>query len=377
MKSDLAQSLMLDFARSTGVVGEAKPRRYLWTDAFGVCNFLGSHRATGDDRFLQFARTLVEQVHHILGRHREDGARRGWISGLPDEEGERHPTLGGLRIGKKLNERGPQEPVDSQREWDRDGQYFHYLTKWMHALGRMSQETGELQFLRWAGELATIAHRGFTYEVAADGPKRMVWKMSIDLRRPLVPSMGHHDPLDGLIAALELQTSNQYAACGGPDLSPAIADYAVMCEHGRWASDDSLGIGGLLDISARLLRMEFARRVDQPILLRQLLRESERSLQIFARSAGLTQPAVYRLAFRELGLAIGLQELDLIADDVQPAGDLVPIIQRLQQYRHLADEISIFWSDAANRSNATWADHHDINAVMLATSLAPEGYFGA
>ncbi|MGD9855628.1 MAG: hypothetical protein AB7U20_11845 [Planctomycetaceae bacterium] len=376
MKSDLAQSFMLDFAQSTGVVGDAKPRRYLWTDAFAVCNFLGLHRATGEDRFLQLARTLVEQVHHVLGRHREDDARRGWISGLSEEQGERHPTIGGLRIGKKLNERGPHDPFDSQLEWDRDGQYFHYLTKWMHALARVAEETGEPHELRWAGELADTAQRAFTVEGAAGVPQRMVWKMSIDLRRPLVPSMGRHDPLDGLVTALELQTSGEYEACGGPDLSPAIADFSGMCEHGRWATDDPLGIGGLLDTAARLLRMEFDRRVDQPILLRQLLKESEQSLLAFVRSGRLTRPAACRLAFRDLGLAVGLRGLELVTEELQPAGDLAPVIQRLQQYRGLAEKVSTFWSDAPNRGNAMWTGHGDINTVMLATSLAPEGYFG-
>ena len=78
-------------------------------------------------------------MHHVLGRHRDDDPRRGWISGLSEEEGERHPTRGGLRIGKPLNEREPDEPADSQLEWEQDGQYFHYLTKWMHALYRMGQ----------------------------------------------------------------------------------------------------------------------------------------------------------------------------------------------------------------------------------------------
>jgi hypothetical protein len=44
--------------------------------------------------------------------------------------------VGGLRIGKPLKERGANEPIDESLEWDRDGQYFHYLTKWMHALCR-------------------------------------------------------------------------------------------------------------------------------------------------------------------------------------------------------------------------------------------------
>jgi len=31
--------------------------------------------------------------------------------------------------GKALNERGADEPVDEHLEWNRDGQYFHYLTR--------------------------------------------------------------------------------------------------------------------------------------------------------------------------------------------------------------------------------------------------------
>jgi hypothetical protein len=54
---------------------------------------------------------------------------------------ETHPTRGGLRIGKQLPERRPGEPYDPQVEWDRDGQYFHYLTKWMHALDQASSRT--------------------------------------------------------------------------------------------------------------------------------------------------------------------------------------------------------------------------------------------
>ncbi len=42
-----AEDLMDGFARATGLVGDAPPRRYLWTDAFAVGNFLGLHRLSG------------------------------------------------------------------------------------------------------------------------------------------------------------------------------------------------------------------------------------------------------------------------------------------------------------------------------------------
>ncbi len=366
---------MLEFADATGLSGRAPPRRYLWTDAFAVCNFLGLFRQTGEDRFLRLARNLVDQVHHVLGRHRNDDPRQGWISGLSDDEGERHPTSGGLRIGKKLNERRPDEPPDSQLEWDQDGQYFHYLTKWVHALSCMSRETGELHYLRWAIELAETAHRAFTDPLSPGGPQRMVWKMSIDLTRPLVPSMGHHDPLDGLVSSLELQTDKRFDACDGPDLSTAITDFTRMCEQSAWATEDPLGLGGLLDDAARLADMVFDRGLDRHGLLYRLLAEADLSLRAFSRSPQLTHPAEHRLAFRELGLSIGIRGVERIRSHVESDRDVAAMMDHLLQHGPLADTIQSFWSDPLHRLNETWTDHHDINSVMLATSIAPEGYF--
>ena len=46
------------------------------------------------EEFKDLALQLVAQVHHLLGRHRPDDARTGWISGLGEEEGSKHPTIG-------------------------------------------------------------------------------------------------------------------------------------------------------------------------------------------------------------------------------------------------------------------------------------------
>ena len=219
------RDLMIEFAGQTGLLPpRARPRRYLWTDAYAVCNYLELFRRTGDRTCRDLALALVDQVHHTLGRHRDDDSRGGWISGLPEAEGEAHPTRGGLRIGKPLPERRPGEPLDERLEWDRDGQYYHYLTKWMHALNRVSRVTGDPTYTRWAVELAEAAHAAFTYTPPSGGRKRMHWKMSIDLSYPLVPAMGQHDPLDGLVTYSELQ-----ATAGGTDLSPVITDMAGIC----------------------------------------------------------------------------------------------------------------------------------------------------
>jgi hypothetical protein len=178
----LAQEIMIDFARLTGLSPAGKsPRRYLWTDAFAVCNFLGLHRQGGNDFYRQLALDLVDQVHNVLGRHREDDSRTGWISGLDEKEGKEHPTKGGLRIGKTMKERKRTEPADECLEWDRDGQYFHYLTKWMHALNCVSRITGDSTYNVWATELARTAHETFVYIPFPGAQKRMYWKMSIDL----------------------------------------------------------------------------------------------------------------------------------------------------------------------------------------------------
>jgi hypothetical protein len=48
--------------------------------------------------------------------------------------------------------------------------------------------------------------------------------------------------------------------------------------------------------------------------------------------------------------------------------------ETLAGFQHLADVIEQFWNDPKNRNASTWAEHRDINEVMLATSLAPGSF---
>jgi hypothetical protein len=380
----LVRNIMLEFADLTGLASSRQaPRRYLWTDAFAVCNFLELYRQTGDEHYKEFALRLVDQVHHVLGRHRVDDPRTGWLSGLGEEEGALHPTRGGLRIGKELNERGPDEPYDEQEEWDRDGQYYHYLTKWMHALDRTSRVTGDPAYIRWAIELAKTAHARFTYIPSRHHAKRMYWKMSIDLSYPLVASMGHHDPLDGLITYLRLQTTAAKASgrSAGLDLSPEITDMAHLCKGKSWETGDPLGIGELLCSAYRLAGLVLIEGIEQAVLLDDLLDTSLASLESGASTDFLNYPAHYRLAFRELGLSIGLQAIEKFRGLVRqsprdPAMKqrLLSRIAGLMQYVPLRERIEAYWLDPADRQKDEWLAHRDINMVMLATSLAPEGY---
>lgn len=382
------------FAGDTGIDSARAPRRYLWTDSFAVCNYLGLHQATGEDRFLELALALVRQVHEVLGRHRPDDPRDGWISGLPEAEGAQHPTAGGLRIGKPLPERKPSEPYDRQLEWERDGQYFHYLTRWMHALNRVWTVTGDPEHHRWAVELADAALRGFSR--ASGGERRLQWKMSINLSRPLVPSMGQHDPLDGYLALCALRATAPEKDPGRNAGSRSVLGLELhalreMVQRGRgsWATSDALGAGGLLVDAYRALQL---RTRGSPDLLEglpgELLDESLRSVAAVAGSGFRVRSAESRLAFRELGLSIGLATVERMKrwvrspdrSEVEGEGDGgvssidEPRVRALERYVTLRDEIHRFWLDPRSRRADTWTGHEDISRVMLATSLAPDGY---
>ncbi|GAG59637.1 unnamed protein product, partial [marine sediment metagenome] len=355
--------------------------RYLWTDAFAVCNYLELHHRTGNVAYLQNARDLVDQVHNELGRQRVDHPRAGWISGLSDSNGGRHPTRGGLRIGKKLDQRGPNEPVDERLEWERDGQYFHYLTKWMHALNRVTSVTGDPRYNLWALELAKVAHTGFAYKPISGGPKRMYWKMSIDLTYPLVASMGQHDPLDGLITYKQLQaTAVEYnQTADAPGLDAEIADFEAMCEGRKWSTDDALGIGGLLADACRLSQLITAHDPGESRRLVGLLGDAEVSLDSFV--AHLDYPVEYRLAFRELGLAIGIHAIDKMRDTTtrfpersSVRNEFNTLLSRFRKFLPLSEHIECCWLEPVNQHSRNWVEHLDINSVMLATSLAPDGY---
>jgi hypothetical protein len=378
------RSIMNEFAESTGLSNASRePRRYLWTDAFAVCNYLELYRQTGEKNYMQLALKLVDQVHITLGKHRKDSERSGWLSGLDAEGAHLHPTIGGLRIGKRIDERQPGEPFDERLEWERDGQYFHYLTKWMHALNCVSRATGKGIYNQWALELAKTVHAAFTYTPSMGGKKRMVWKMSIDLSRSLVDSMGQHDPLDGLITYQQLEATTRLfpETLAELSLKAEIKDMTAMCAGGNWSTEDSLGIGGLLTDAHKLVQLIDTHHLHETARLESVLHDIELGLQAFAMHNSLNLPAEHRLAFRELGLAIGLHTIDRMKETIaQHPGNFTHIDQlrstlaNLSRFYPIYELIKDFWLEVGHRSTSTWQEHADINNVMLATCLAPDGY---
>jgi hypothetical protein len=202
------EDIMQRFASRTGLDqgGDPYKLRYLCTDSFAIGNYLQLARSTGNDDYRKIALHLVDAVHNSLGRFRSDdrgGRANSWLSGSSS-----HPTAAGLRIGKSLNEKQPRDRFDRDTEWDKDGQYFHYLTKWMMVLDQVTRCTRDYKYNQWAIELMSVAADKFVYEDDL-GRTRMYWKMSVDLSRPQVYSQRASDPLDGYIAVSRLLSTRK------------------------------------------------------------------------------------------------------------------------------------------------------------------------
>jgi len=352
---ELVEKIMIDFARSTGLTSNAPQDRYLWTDAFAVFNYTYLYARTKKSVFRELAVLLVDAVHQVLGKHRGDDGRSGWISGLSEEEAREHPTIGGLRIGKRLPERRPDEPYDPVLEWEKDGQYYHYLTKWMLALCKVFQVTGDVKYLRWSFELAKVAHEAFVYTSPINGRKHIYWKMSIDLARPLVFGEGQHDALDGLSTYLELRSIAKESSLAMPSLEGEIYDLYEMCRENDWicwVTEDPLGIGELLCATYRLARthVDF---LDTSSIITAALEAAHASLRAFFPKDLIHATASSRLAFRELSFVIGLRAAERLEEVVQENSTPSQILRRILRFRTLADRILEFWLKKENQEALT------------------------
>ena len=127
----------LDWMRQAGIWPNGL--RYLWTDAFGVVLLASLSAELKDEKYLDQAEQLVDDVYRVLGRTR------------------------GIRIGEAA---------------DRDGQYFHYLAMWMYALSVLAQF--DAKYRRLGIDLVKQTHARFV--VPGHG---VVWKMRENLRRSL------------------------------------------------------------------------------------------------------------------------------------------------------------------------------------------------
>ncbi|MGZ3580571.1 MAG: hypothetical protein ACXWMH_07325, partial [Syntrophales bacterium] len=192
---------------------------------------------------------------------------------------------------------------------------------------------------------------------------------------------GHHDPLDGLITYMELKAAVEGSKKSKElDLSKEVKDMAAICEGKNWATDDPLGMGELLSTAYKLAQLMTDTDSEQEELLNDLLDSSITGLRLFERRNQLKHSSDYRLAFRELGLSIGLHAIERLPELIKQSPRfsenprLHSQMKDLTRYTSLSNTIEAYWLDDTNRQATGWIAHRDINMVMLATSLAPEGY---
>lgn len=375
-----ATEIMVGYAERTGLLGTRRALRSLWPDALALFNLLELARRTHDSDLLDLARRLVSQVHEILGAFRPDDIRKGFLSGPPQYTPTRlHPTLGGLRMGADLPERAAEDSFDPALEPERDGQYFRDLMRWTRALRLMAEHTGDDCYQAWAVELADTTHRAFTYYSADDRKRRMFLKMSTDLTRPLIPSMGQYDPLDGWLTCEELKytaSSEVELPAVWPSLHEASLDFAALLAKSPLHTVNPVGIGELLVNACRLAQLMQAKQSNDIALLRALLGSAADGLTICLQTAQIDQSDATRVAHRELSLSIGLSAVSwLNADPARMPVDREAqlLLTRLSRYIPFGTDLRAFWLAPEVSRSLQWASRRNLSEVMLASSLIPEG----
>ena len=129
----------------------------------------------------------------------------------------------------------------------------------------------------------------------------------------------------------------------------------------------------------RAVQMSVAGDLDTTDLPETLLDASRYGLGAFLSRSPLNAPEDRRLAFRELGLSIGLRAVDrmrqVLADEPAFNGGTLPRrVASLADYAPVGRVIENYWRNPARQARASWQAHCDINMVMLATSLAPDEF---
>ena len=219
----------------------------------------------------------------------------------------------------------------------------------MFALNRLSLATKDPVYNQEAILLAKAIHPNFVIDRQSANP-RMVWKIAMDMSKPLVWSQGNLDPLDGFQIFRKLQ-----AASGDPDtLKNEIADYKriIDLEGKHSVSTDTL------DLGMTLWTAHFSE--DEPYFA-DLMQQGIGQAHKLYDNGYLDTSTNRRLAFREYGTCLGIGCVQEPDDKLQSLR--TGIISTWEKYH-----------------SSTPSDLRPISEVMRAAALIPgafrAGYLG-
>lgn len=230
-------------AHEAGLCADGKQRRYLWTDAFGVLAYISLSdffKKDGDDiasqKYLNAAHRLVDAVHQCLGKPRSNKAADKMH---PDDAPSSVTGYVGLRIGK----------VDSKQVTDYgmhyDGQYWHYIDKWLLALARAGRTKEGIQIAK------SLFPHFFDAGPRGDGRGGGIrWKLSVDATPPpeLQRARASDDALVALVVFSILESSRDDNGSTSSALPPSLGDEIQLLENSLEqydprVTDDPLGWG--------------------------------------------------------------------------------------------------------------------------------------
>ena len=204
-------------------------RRYLWTDSFGILNFITlSHRAQSEEKrqkLLDAAQKLADVTEKTLGTPRSDR-----LSMLPNSSG----GYKGMRIGKE------EAKVMSDAGMSYDGMYWHYIDKWIYANLRLSQAKGETP--SYIAEFIKEIHPYFLKKDKNGQPVGIYWKMNCDLSviDGLEDTEPNQDAFDGWLMYNLVHRVYPILEKEIKELEYVVKNYV---ESGLRATSDPLGYG--------------------------------------------------------------------------------------------------------------------------------------
>jgi hypothetical protein len=315
-----------------GLCADGHQRRYLWTDAFGVLCYTSiaeHYKAQGNtteaEKYKRAADRLVNVVHACLGSPRSNKPEDRMTMDTSSPTGHV-----GLRIGKLYS----RKVTDYGMTYD--GQYWHYVDKWLLALAR----SGHVK------EGIEIAKSCFPYffDPGEDGTGwagGIRWKLNVDATAP--PSLQRARASDDtLVALIVFSILEAHRDPTNKSLADEIKLLKVSLQGYRpRVTDDPLGWG-------------------LEAMYDQFLKGHPRQASLKSLQSSALHPSHLSLPFRLYGAMIG----------ARIGGESVAHQDRVNQLV----ELSLKHEGRAAASGVE--EHSSINRVMLAMCLLCPGALG-